>query len=182
LLESIGRPSPNVEVTLVNREGREVALGEVGEIVVRGDTVMKRYFNDPEKTAAVLKDGALHTGDLGRREKDGFISFIGREDEVINFGGFKISPYEIEKSLLKFPNVKDAAAIGIHSQETGLTTSIKAFVVLADDALAFDSNALRKHCLSELEAYKIPSAIEVVPNLPKTQSGKTKRLELRNLQ
>ena len=180
-LETIGRASPNVEIKLLDKEGREVGIGEAGELVIRGEMVMKGYFKDPERTASALRNGYLHTGDLAMRNAEGFLSYIGREDEVINYGGFKISPFEIETALLKFPNVKDAAAIGVRSRTTGLTTLIKAFVVPKDDSVAIDSSEIRRHCLSDLEAYKIPGEIEVVRDLPKTESGKLKRLELREI-
>ena len=175
---SIGLPSGS-EAKVVDREGRECAANEPGEIVLRGDQVMQGYYKRPEETAkAFTADGWLRTGDLGYRDDEGYFYINGRSKELIIKGGENIAPREIDEALLRHPGVLDAAAVGVPDPAYG--QEIVAFVVpraLAGPG-APDADELRAHCLRELGRYKTPKEIRFVSELPRGPSGKVQRLKL----
>jgi long-chain acyl-CoA synthetase len=175
---SVGLPS-GAEAKVIDREGRECAVNEAGEIVVRGEQVMGGYYKRPEETAkAFTSDGWLRTGDLGYRDGEGFFYINGRSKELIIKGGENIAPREIDEALLRHPGVLDAAAVGVPDPAYG--QEIVAFVVPreANGAGALDANELREHCLRELGRYKTPKEIRFVRELPRGPSGKVQRLKL----
>lgn len=174
-LQATGKPSPNVEIKITDKTGNNTRVGEVGEILVKGNMVMKGYWNNPEATNDALRDDWLHTGDLGKFDSNGYLYFLGREDEIINIGGLKVSPNEIEEILLKYKGIKDVAVVGIKSKGNSFVDLIKAFLVLDGSTTSFNFKEIREYCLMELEPYKIPSSFEIVSKIPKTQSGKIKR-------
>ena len=153
-----------------------MAGGEVGELVVRGPQVMKGYFNNPEATEAVLRDGWLYTGDMARRDADGYYTIVDRKRDIIKTSGFLVFPAEVEEVLRAFPGVAEAAVIGVPDAERGEV--VKALVVPKTGAtldLARPGRPLPLH----LGKHKRPRQIEVVSELPKNFLGKVLRRKLR---
>jgi long-chain acyl-CoA synthetase len=175
---SPGRPVGN-EAAIVDKNGKEVPRGKQGEIVVRGDNVMKCYYKDPVLTAKALgPDGWLHTGDLGYMDEDGFVFVTGRIKELIIKGGENISPKEIDEVLYQHPAVLDSAAVGIPDERYG--EEIMCCVVLKPGCTATEEE-LRSHCRELLGSFKTPKLIKFLDDLPKGPSGKIQRIRLREL-
>jgi long-chain acyl-CoA synthetase len=174
-LTSIGHASPNVEIAFHDENGREVAPGEVGELVVRGGMVMKEYLGKPELTAKTLEGGWLHTGDLGRKDADGYFYLLSRRDDVINVGGLKVHPEEVENALNAHPAIVEAACVGADEPHQKATICVKAFLVVREEVPDVDLVAWLR---PQLEEYKIPRLWERVDSLPKTSSGKLQRKRL----
>jgi len=173
---SIGVPLPDVEVRIFNDEDREVPVGEAGELVVRGPNVMKGYYNRPEETAAALRGGWLHTGDIARVDEDGYFFILDRKKDLIISKGLNIYPREIEEALHHHPKVAEAAVIGVadkHLNEVPI-----AHVMLADGEVA-EASELIEHLKSRLAAYKIPRRINFVEDFPRTPAGKILKRALR---
>lgn len=166
---SIGIPLPGVKMRLVDDEDRDVPRGEVGEIVVQGPNVMKGYWNLPEATAETLRNGWLHTGDLGRQDEDGYFYVVDRKKDMIICAGFNVYPREVEEVLLTHPQVVEAAVVGVGDPLKGET--IKAFVVLEEQA-QLDGRALQEFLKDRIASYKIPRLWEFVSELPKGATGK----------
>ncbi|GAA0404744.1 AMP-binding protein [Streptomyces luteireticuli] len=188
-LGSVGRARTGVEVRVADDDGRALPPGETGEVLVRGATVMAGYWNAPEATARALRDGWLHTGDLGRLDADGFLTLVDRAKDLIIAGGSNIYPREVEEVLLRHPSVAEAAVVGGADAEWGELPV--AFVVPSGgdggdgrdsgdggDALAA---ALERHCLAEMARYKRPRRFLFVAELPKNSYGKVLKTELRGL-
>lgn len=179
---SVGRAMPNSEAYVVDDHGRRLPPGEIGELVVRGSSVMRGYWRRPEDTAKALRDGeipgekVLHTGDLFRMDEDGDLYFIGRKDDVFKCKGEKVSPREIETVLWELDAVAEAAVIGVPDPVEGM--AIKAYVV-AREGSGLSEQELRKHCRARLEPQLVPKHIEFCTALPKTDSGKITKTVLR---
>ena len=172
----LGLPLPSTEVAILDEDGREVALGEIGEIGVRGPQVMHGYWNAPEETAnAFTAEGWLKTGDLGRMDERGYVEFSERKKDVIVVSGFKAYPAEIEDVAMLHPGVKDAGAVGVPDERSG--EAVVLFVVRKDPALT--AEAMLEQCAKHLTGYKLPRRIEVREQRPKTPIGKILRRELR---
>jgi len=171
---SIGRPLPPQEARIVDEAGRPVAQGEVGEIEIRGPTVMKEYFRDPENTAKALHDGWLRTGDLARADADGYLFIVGRSKEMILRGGENISPLEIEEVAARHPAVREAAAVGVPDRIWGETVAL---AVVARAAVS--EQELLEFCRARLSAYKAPQRVVFVDELPRNAVGKVTRSALR---
>jgi acyl-CoA synthetase (AMP-forming)/AMP-acid ligase II len=164
---------------IIDKKGNEVPRGTQGEIMIKGDNVMKGYYKAPEKTTEALDpDGWLHTGDLGYMDEDGFVFVTGRIKELIIKGGENIAPKEIDEALYKHPAILDAAAVGIPDKDYG--EEIMACVVLKPDSTATEEE-LRNHCLEHLGKFKTPKVIKIMEDLPKGPSGKIQRLKLPEL-
>ena len=164
------------DIKLVDRQGVEVPAGEAGEIVLRGPALMKGYYKDPDGTAAVLDSaGWLHTGDLARRDEDGYFFVIGRSKELIIKGGVNIAPRQIDEVLESHPAVLEAAAVGVPDRYFG--EDAVAFAVLRPGAAAGE-NELLAYCESRLGHFKTPSRVHFLKELPKGPSGKVQRLKL----
>jgi acyl-CoA synthetase (AMP-forming)/AMP-acid ligase II len=175
---SVGTPVGN-SIKIIDEDGNVVPRGSVGEIMVRGDNVMKGYYKAPDITAKVLEsDGWLHTGDLGYMDEDGFVFVTGRIKEIMIKGGENISPREIDEVLYQHPVVQDAAAVGIPDEHYG--EEIMCCVVLKPGCTVTEQE-LRDHCLEHLGEFKTPKVIKLIDDLPKGPSGKIQRLKLRDM-
>ncbi len=172
---SAGIGIPGVELAIADAEGRHLPAGEVGEIVARGANIMRGYLDDPEATARALRDGWLHTGDIGRMDEEGFVFIIGREGDMIKSGGHRIGPHEVEAVVAEVPGVGECAVVGVDDELLG--QSIAAFVVPAPGA-TLDEYTIRKACFLELPRYKQPAHVRIVDSLPKSDRGKVLRREL----
>jgi long-chain acyl-CoA synthetase len=175
---SVGKAMPNTEAYVVDETGRRVPPGVVGELVVRGASVMRGYWGKPEETAKCLRDGeiqgekVLFTGDRFRADEEGFLYFVGRTDDIFKCKGEKVSPREIEHVLYELEAVREAAVVGVEDEVDG--TAIKAIVATSDPE-ALDERVVRNHCRARLESYLVPKHVEIRTELPKTESGKIKR-------
>ena len=173
---TVGLPLPSTEVTIRDDHGSVLPIGEAGEICVRGPQVMLGYWQRPEQTKQVLSaDGWLHTGDIGAFDPDGFLRLLDRKKDMINVSGLKAFPSEVEDVAAQFPGVHEAAAIGVPDPHSGET--VKLFVVRSDPAL--DKAELTKFMHARLAGYKVPTIIEFVDSLPKSNIGKILRKDLR---
>lgn len=173
---SVGLPVPNVEVKVFGDHDRELPTGEVGEIVVRGPNVMLGYHNHPEETAAALRNGWLHTGDMGRKDADGYIYIVDRRKEMLLVRGLNVYPREIEEVLYKVPGVREAAVVAQADEKRGEVPV--AFVCPAEGAKLQPDEILR-FCRERLADYKMPREIRIVDSLPHTATGKVAKLELK---
>lgn len=173
---SVGTPIENVEMKIVNAEDREVADGELGEIVIKGPNVMKGYFANAAATAESIRDGWFHSGDIGYRDADGYFFIVDRVKDMINVSGFKVFPREVEEVLFRHAAVKEAAVVGIADPVRG--EAVKAFVVLVEGARA-TAEELQALCRAAVADYKVPGRIEFVPALPKNPTGKILKKDLR---
>ena len=173
---SIGKPSPGMSLRLVNDAGEDVAEGEVGEILVRSECLTTGYWEDHEATAAVMRDGWFHTGDLGRRDSAGYYWFVGRSKEIIVRGGSNISPLEVEAALCKYPAIQEVAVVGMPHSTYG--ESVAAFVVLKNGASASDEE-LRHFAAQSIADYKLPERFTFLTDLPRGLTGKVHRKTLK---
>ncbi|MFI1420473.1 class I adenylate-forming enzyme family protein [Streptomyces sp. NPDC020731] len=175
---AVGVPGPDTLVRIVDERGEEVPFGEQGEIVVRGPQVVPGYWQRPDATAETFPDGELRTGDIGFMDPEGWLYVVDRKKDMINASGFKVWPREVEDVLYTHPAVREAAVVGVPDGYRGET--VKAFISLRPGAGA-DPAALAAYCRERLAAYKYPRQVEILPDLPKTASGKILRRELRSL-
>jgi long-chain acyl-CoA synthetase len=175
-LGSVGQPIPGVQVAILDDEDRPVPTGELGEICVRGPNVMLGYYRRPEETARTLRNGWLHTGDVGRLDTDDFLYVVERKKDLIIRGGFNIYPREVEEILYAHPAVAEAAVIGMPDPVMG--EEVLAFVVRKPGAEA-EADAIIAFCQERLAKYKCPRRVRFVPSLPKTPVGKILKKALR---
>jgi long-chain acyl-CoA synthetase len=177
-LGSVGPPIPQVELRIVDERGNLLPPGEVGEIVARGPNVMQGYLHRPVETAEALRDGWYHTGDLGRVDEDGYYYIVDRKTDLILVGGLNVYPREVELVLGSHPAVAEAAVIGTPDPVRG--EAPKAFVILRNgqDVSTLD---LLQWCRQRLANYKVPRSIAVVPDLPRTVTGKILKTEIRSM-
>ncbi len=171
-------PRTDVEVRVVDDADRELPAGEVGEVVVRGDVVMAGYWKQPEATAETLRDGWLHTGDVGSFDADGYLTLRDRSKDLIISGGMNIYPREVEEVLLRHPGVRAAAVVGRPDAEWG--EAVVAFVVAADGALPPSVEELDRMCLDQIARFKRPKDYRFVDALPTNNYGKVVKRELRD--
>ncbi len=166
---SIGIPVPNTDARIVDAEGgeRELKAGEVGELIVRGPQVMMGYWNNPRETAQTLRGGWLYTGDIARMDEDGFFFIEDRKKDMVNIGGLKVFPREVEEVLYQHPRVREAAVVGVSSRVRGEMLVAHVVPKDGDDARAL-RRELRDFCAARLAPYKVPRRIEIVPEIPKT--------------
>jgi amino acid adenylation domain-containing protein len=179
--DSVGIAIPNTELWVVDEHGWPLPVGEVGELVIRGATVMAGYWEKPEATARKLRPGplpgerVLYTGDLCRLDQDGYLYFVARTDEVIKSRGEKVPPKEVETTLLAITGIREAAVIGVPDDILG--SAIKAFVVL-EPGSRLDASAIQRECRARLESFKVPTYIELRTSLPRSSNGKIQKTEL----
>lgn len=175
---SVGLPLPDIQVKIFDDLGKELPAGEVGEIVVQGPNVMQGYYNLPEATAETLRNGWLHTGDMGKKDSDGYIYIVDRRKEMLLVRGMNVYPREIEEVLYTFPNVHEAAVIARADEKRG---EAPIAFVSANEGTTLDSAAILKHCRDRLADYKLPREVRIVKSLPRTATGKVAKLELKKL-
>jgi len=173
---SIGLPMKGTEVRVVDQEGNMLPPGKEGEIVIRGPMLMKGYWKKPEETAEVLKDGWLHTGDIGYVDEDGYFWITDRKKDLIIKAGENISPRAIEEVLFQHPKVSEAAVIGIKDKVYG--EDIKACVVLKPGQTATAGEVI-EYCRTQLSSFLVPKEIVFINALPKNLVGKVLKKELR---
>jgi long-chain acyl-CoA synthetase len=179
---SVGQAMPNTEVYLIDERGERVPPGAPGELVVRGASVMRGYWNKPEVTAHWLREGdvqgelVLHTGDQFTMDEDGDLYFLGRSDDIFKCKGEKVSPKEIEHVLYELDEVGAAAVVGVPDEIDGM--AIKAIVAPSGRG-ELDEQLVRKHCRARLESYLVPKVVEIRDTLPETDSGKIRKASLR---
>lgn len=179
---SMGKPTPGNRVEIINEDGVPVEAGVVGDIAVHMDTpaLFKHYYKDPERTAMQFRGNYYLTGDKAKKDEDGYYWFEGRGDDIIISSGYTIGPFEVEDALVKHPDVKECAAVASPDEIRGHI--VKAFVVLQDGVNAEDPQLverLQNHVKELTAPYKYPRKIEFIDELPKTTSGKIRRIELR---
>jgi acyl-coenzyme A synthetase/AMP-(fatty) acid ligase len=178
---SMGLPMPGQRVEVIDAEGRPMPPGEVGDIAIQGQppSLFRGYWRDPEATASRRRGEWYLTGDRAWRDPDGYLWFVGRDDDVIISAGYRIGPFEVESALVEHPDVLEAAAVAAPDPDRGAV--VKAFVVLRPGVTGDDTlvRRLQDHVKTVTAPYKYPRQIEFVPELPKTVSGKIRRLELR---
>jgi long-chain acyl-CoA synthetase len=177
-LGSVGRAIPGVDVSVQDDGDSLLPAGEIGEVCVKGPNVMAGYYRDPALTARTVRDGWLHTGDMGRLDADGFLFIVERKKDLIIRGGFNIYPREVEEVLYAHPAVAEAAVVGMKDRLMG--EDVLAFVVLKDGPRA-SAEEIGAFCESRLARFKCPKQIRFVSSLPKSPVGKILRKELRTL-
>ena len=170
----VGLPLPGTEVRIVDDGGQSVAPGGHGEIVVRGPQVMAGYWQQPEETARTLRDGWLHTGDIGCLDAEGYLQITDRKKDMIIVSGFNVFPNEVEACIALHPDVADVAVVGVPDESTG--EAVRAFVVSRKHLTAEE---IRAHCRSLLVNYKVPTRFSFLAEIPKNAVGKALRRELR---
>jgi long-chain acyl-CoA synthetase len=176
-LASVGRPYTFVEVRVVDEGGRDVAPGETGEIIVRGDHIMTAYWKRPEETAETLRDGWVHTRDMGKMDREGYFFLVDRKSEMIISGGLNVYPGEVEQVLYRHPAVQEVAVFGVPDEKWG--EAVKAVVVIKPNMVVTEDE-LKDFCKAHLASYKKPQSVDFVDNLPKSPEGKVLRRELRD--
>ena len=173
---SVGKPVVNVEVRVVDEQMNDVPLGEIGEIVYRGPTLMKEYYKNPEATEEAFRGGWFHSGDLVRMDDEGFIYVVDRKKDMIISGGENIYPAEIEQVLMKHPDIKECAVIGVADEKWG--ESVKAVIVKREGAELNEEDIIR-FCQNQLASYKKPRQVQFLDALPRNAAGKILKKALR---
>ena len=172
---SIGIPLPSTWVRCVDEAGADVPNGTPGELLTRGDQVMLGYWERPEESAKVLRDGWLYTGDVAEMDDDGYVKIVDRKKDMILVSGFNVYPNEVEEVLTSHPAIREAAVVGVPDEHSG--EAVRAYVAALDPALTADE--VIRHCRVSLAAYKVPRQVEFRDELPKSPVGKILRRELR---
>lgn len=173
---SVGRAVHGFELNIFDDQDNALPSGQQGEIVIRGDGVMKGYWNQPKESARALRGSWLHTGDVGRMDKDGYVYITDRVKDMINVSGFKVWPAEVEQYLYKLPGIQEAAVYGVPAGEKGEAVAVA--VVLAEGA-TLTSDGIIAYCRDNIAAYKVPARVDIVSELPKSASGKILKRILR---
>jgi long-chain acyl-CoA synthetase len=173
-LGSVGLPQSVVQVRVADSDGNPLAAGDKGEVIVRGDTVMAGYWNNPEATAGALRDGWLYTGDVGYFDEEGFLTLTDRSKDVIISGGANIYPREVEEVLLRVPGVSEVSVIGRREPDWG---EVVVAYVVADEGIT--AGELDEHCIASMARFKRPKHYRFVAELPKNNYGKVLKTALR---
>lgn len=173
---SIGTSINNVENRVVDVNGRQVPVGEVGELVVRGPNVMKGYYKMPEETAMAIRDGWLYTGDLAKVDDEGYFYIVDRKKDMIIVGGYNVYPREVEEVLFAHDNVVEAAVVGYPDPNFG--EAVHAYIVLKEVA-ATTTDDILAYCAQHMVKYKVPKVVEILDELPKNTTGKILRRSLK---
>jgi acyl-CoA synthetase (AMP-forming)/AMP-acid ligase II len=178
---SVGIAIPNTELWLVDDDDKRLGPGEVGQLVIRGATVMQGYWEKPDETAKMLRPGplpgerVLYTGDLCTLDEEGYLYFVGRMDDIIKSRGEKVAPKEVENVLMNMEGVREAAVIGVPDPILG--EAVKALIVLQEGA-DISEKRIQRFCQNHLEGFMVPKHVAFVDSLPKTSTGKIKKTGL----
>ncbi|MBU1852879.1 MAG: long-chain fatty acid--CoA ligase [Candidatus Omnitrophica bacterium] len=173
---AVGLPIEGVEVKIAGENGEDLPFGEVGELLVKGDNVMKGYFNNHVATRETIRDAWLYTGDIAKIDKDGYIHIVDRKKDMINVRGLNVYPAEIEKLLYRHPKIKDAAVIGVSDKTKGEVP--KAYIILKENQTLTERDVI-KYIREHLALYKVPKFVEFRDNFPRTTTGKVIKRALR---
>ena len=173
---SVGQRITNVEARIVDQNGNDVKVGEVGEIVYRGPTTMKEYYNKPKETEEAMEGGWFHSGDLVREDDEGYIYVVDRAKDMIISGGENIYAAEVEEVIFKHPKVLEVAIIGVSDQQWG--EAVKA-VVVPKEGETINEEEIVSHCKENLASYKKPKSVEIIESLPRNAAGKVMKFKLR---
>jgi long-chain acyl-CoA synthetase len=174
---SVGRAVENFELAIRDEAGQEVPRGTWGEIVIKGPGVMKGYWNKPEETRQALRDGWLHSGDIGRMDDDGYVFIVDRVKDMINVSGFKVWPAEVEQYLYKIEAIQEVAVYGLAHPEKGEQVAI---AIVTKPGRMLKVEEVMAYCKENLAAYKYPALVEILPALPKSATGKILKRVLRD--
>jgi long-chain acyl-CoA synthetase len=174
---SVGTPVENFEIKIMDEEDREVPLGKWGEICIKGPGVMQGYWNKPDETRQALRNGWLHSGDIGTMDDEGYVFIVDRVKDMINVSGFKVWPAEVEEFLYKHPAIQEVAVFGCAHPEKGET--VVAAIVLKEGAKATGADIIA-HCRNHMAAYKAPARVDFISELPKSPTGKILKRTLRD--
>jgi acyl-CoA synthetase (AMP-forming)/AMP-acid ligase II len=175
----VGRPLRDVEIRIRREDGAWAGACEAGEVCARGPSIMLGYWNNPEATSAALREGWLHTGDLGHLDAEGYLYLDGRRSDIIKTGAHRVNPVDIEEAITELPWVIEAAVVGVDDDILGQV--IKAFVVVAQEQPRGEDR-IRAHCRARLAPYKVPKHVQFIGTLPRTASGKVRRVQLTELE
>jgi len=175
---SVGLPIPDVEVKIFDDNDNDLPVDAVGEIVVRGTNVMRGYWNQPAENAITLRNGWLHTGDMGKKDSDGYIFIVDRKKEMLLVHGMNVYPREIEEVLYTCPGVAEAAVIGRVVERKG---EVPVAFISAAPGATLDARAVHRYCNERLAEYKSPREIRIIEKLPRTATGKIAKLELKKM-
>ena len=178
ILASCGQPCPGVQIRIVDVDDQDVALGDVGEIIVKSKSLMQEYWRQPAETESAIKNGWLYTGDLGYYDKSGNIYLVDRKKDMIISGGENVYPREVEEVLYQHPAVEEAAVIGI--PDPYWVESVHAVVVLKKGT-SMTEKEIMDFCKEKMARYKAPKSVDFVEMLPKNPQGKILKRELRKL-
>ena len=176
-LSSAGKPCINVEVKVVNEDGKDLGPGEVGEVILRGYHMMKGYWNLPEATSEVIRDGWLYTGDMGYFDSKGFLFLVDRRRDVIISGAFNIYPKEIEDVIVAHPKVKEVAVIGVPDEKWG--EAVKA-VVVPKEGVRIEEQEIIDYCRDHMASFKKPKSVDFIKEMPRNPYGKVQKTALRD--
>ncbi len=175
---SVGLPIPETKVKIIDEDDNELPTGEIGEIAVQGEHVMKGYFKMPEATEETLRGGWLHTGDLGKMDQDGYVYIVDRKKDMINVGGMNVYPREIEEQLYKHPKIQAAAVVATKDELRGEIP--KAVIVLREGKTATERE-IQKYCMQYFANYKVPKLVDFIDELPKNATGKIDKKSLSDI-
>jgi len=176
-LASAGKPAMGVELKIAGDDGNEVAPGEVGEILLRSNKLMKGYWKMPEETAEAFKGGWFHTRDMATTDSDGYVYIVDRKSDMIISGGFNIYPREVEEVIMAYPGVAETAVVGVPDTEWG--EALKAIVV-AKQGVELTASEIIQHCRKHLAGYKKPKSVDFIEEIPKNLYGKIDRRSLKS--
>lgn len=176
----VGKPCINSEIKLLDTEGKEITCSssECGRVIIKSNANMTEYWHDTKETAQVLHDGYIYTNDMGFWNEEGFLCILGRMDDVINIGGNKVAPDELEEIINRLPEIIDCGCIGVPSKTAG--NELKLYIVTEEDAETVKTKVV-EYLSDQVEAYKIPTYIEKIDQIPRTYNGKIQRKKLREL-
>jgi long-chain acyl-CoA synthetase len=176
LLESCGKPSIGYEIMIADGDDNKLGAGEIGEVLIRGDSVMSGYWNRPEATEQTLRGGWLHSGDMGRTDEDGYIYIVDRKNDLIVSGGENVYPAEVENFISAHPEVMEVAVVGVPDERW--VESVKAIVAARPGSDLAEGDII-EFCRGKLGGFKIPKSVDFVDELPRTPTGKVKKNVLR---
>ena len=176
MLESCGKTCIGYEVMIADDEDNELEPGAVGEVLIRGDSVMSGYWNRPDATEQTLRGGWLHSGDMGRMDEDGYIYIVDRKNDLIISGGENVYPAEVENFISAHPEVMEVAVVGVPDERW--VEAVKAIVALRPGSALAEADII-EFCRGKLGGFKIPKSVDFVDALPRTPTGKVKKNVLR---